>query len=52
LGEANKDLDTLQKNLADMKTATGKAWEDMKNNLNQTLESWQKSGEKSEKEGK
>ena len=52
LGEANKDLDTLQKKLEDMKTATGKAWEDMKKNLNQTLQDWQKSGEKPEKEGK
>ena len=48
--EAKQNIDTLQKNLADLKTATGKAWEDLKGNLNQALENWQKSGEKPEKE--
>lgn len=52
MAEAKGNLDTLQKNLGDMKTATGKAWEDMKGNVNQILEGWQKSGGKSEKEGK
>jgi Holliday junction resolvase RusA-like endonuclease len=51
LGASKKDLDALEKNLADMKTATGKAWEDMRNSVNQTVENWQKS-QKSEKEGK
>jgi hypothetical protein len=52
MAEAKGNLDTLQKNLGDMKTATGKAWEDMKGNVNQILEGWQKSGGKPEQEGK
>lgn len=52
MAEASENLDSLQKNLGDMKTATGKAWEDMKGNVNQALEAWQKSGGKSEKENK
>jgi membrane-bound lytic murein transglycosylase len=51
MAEANKDLGALQKNLAEMKTATGKAWEDMKSSVNQALQDLQKSP-KSEKEGK
>jgi Tfp pilus assembly protein PilP len=52
MAEAKGNLDTLQKNLGDMKTATGKAWEEMKGNVNQILEGWQKSGGKPEKEGR
>jgi len=52
MAEAKGSLDTLQKNLGDMKSATGKAWEDMKGNVNQILEGWQKSGGKPEKEAK
>ena len=48
LSEARQDLDTLNKSLEEMKTATAKAWDDLKSNLNEIQEKWQKS----EKEGK
>ena len=51
LASSKDDLDTLQKNLGEMKTATEKAWDDLKGTINQIQEDWQKP-QKSEKDGK
>jgi hypothetical protein len=51
LGGAKQDLDTFDKSLEEMKTATAKAWDNLKNDLNQIEAEGQKS-EKSENKGK
>jgi hypothetical protein len=51
LAAAKENLDAFQKSLAEMKTATEKAWDDLKSTVSQIQEGGQKSP-KSEKDGK
>ena len=45
LAEHQQDFDTLQKDLAELKTSTGKAWDELKSSIIQLQEKGQKSAE-------